>query len=196
MHLLSLLVTMSMAGGVIAQETLRDSVRRSGHIEQVVLNEYEPATMTDLVGKADLVVRVLVTGERARLAKGDTTIVTDYDAQVLDTLRLRAGNAPATLVVTKPGGTAKVEGYLVTATERDFPPFALGEEYILFLAKASESGRFDVLYGGQGAFRLSGGQVMQMARRAAWQKSVSQGRPVAIERLVSEIRRALDAEVR
>jgi hypothetical protein len=76
----------------------------------------------------------------------------------------------STLVVTRPGGTITLEGRTVRSTEPDFPPFELGDEYILFLERLRD-GSLGVYYGAQGAFKVSAETVEQVSRfNADWKQ--------------------------
>ena len=65
----------------------------------------------------------------------------------------------------------KIEGQEVTGIEHEFPPFQIGDEYILFLRQLPESGHYAVAFGPQGAFQNLGGQVRQVAgARGSWNR--------------------------
>ena len=66
--------------------------------------------------------------------------------------------------MVKPGGVIDVDGRTVSSSEADFPPFPIGEEYILFLRFDPQQKTYIVPYGAQGAFRLVAGFAEQVSR--------------------------------
>src|SRR5687767_15707067 len=82
-----MLVVIALVGvgsTVLAQESLREKVRKHGDIGTVILDHYHGAEMPDLVRDSDLIAQVMVQGENVRLSSDETQVFTDYSAQVLD----------------------------------------------------------------------------------------------------------------
>jgi hypothetical protein len=92
-------------------------------------------------------------------------VTTDYSVQVVETYAAKKVLDGQIVVVTKPGGEMVIDGFPVASYERDFPPFAAGEEYVLFLRTDGRDNTFVLPDGGQGAFRNSGGSVEQMSTK-------------------------------
>jgi hypothetical protein len=163
--LLSVFLLISFADA--SQETLAERVRRQhGALEVIILNEYSPADLPDLVKESDLIARVLVLDSgRSRLTKDEQSMDSEFTVQVLEQFfSARPLGLGEKLVVTKPGGTMTIEEYSVTSREPGFPPFQANEEYILFLKVDPSTGQYLVPYGAQGAFRNVGGAVEQVAK--------------------------------
>lgn len=176
------------------QETLAERVRRQqGPIEVLILKQYPPADLPEIMKESDLIARVLVLDNgRSRLSKDERSIYSEFTVQVLDQF-FSARNLKLTekLVVTKPGGTMMIEGYPITGREPDFPPFEANEEYVLFLKFDPSTGQYLVPYGAQGAFRNIGGVVEQVAKGSPiWDRD--RGR-VPIGEFTQELTRILAA---
>jgi hypothetical protein len=154
---------------VAAQETLRDVVRRSGDTNTMVLREFSPMTLRDLVSGSDLTAHVLIRGRKSHVTADERNVVSQYTAQVLD-VYMKADSTRkvgAEITIVRPGGSVILEGHQVQASEPDFPDFELGAEYVLFL-KGTRDG-YAVVGGAQGAFALETEQVEQMSRyNGAW----------------------------
>lgn len=170
------------------QESLRALARKHGHIAKAILTEYPPATFADLVKQSDLVARVVVVKHRAALSSDETTVSTTYTAQLLDVVHAR-GRAPLTggdIEIARPGGSVILDGYTVNVHESDFPPFELGDEYILFLSGVG--GQYRVAQGAQGAFKVHEGLAEQLSLNNGAIKELMPRLPVA--RLRTEVQTA------
>ena len=49
--------------------------------------------------------------------------------------------------------------HIVSASEANFTPFRIGEEFVLFLSRHTDRRRYVIAYGPQGAFRRTDGFV-------------------------------------
>lgn len=159
------LLAVSTVGAV--QQTLAERVRgRQGAIEVLILREFSPVDLSELVKSSDLIVRAVVTDNgRSYLSKDGRTMHSEFGLQVLDRLLAAPSLKPATkILVTIPGGTMTIEGYPVTTRESDLPPFHANEEYILLLKRDPSIGQYILPYGAQGAFRITGGEVEQVSK--------------------------------
>jgi len=170
------------------QDTLRDAVRRHGDVGVSITIEYEPASIADLTGKADLIARVLIQGETVRLSSDETSVETDYAGQIIEPIRPKYASSalPPVIEITRPGGTLILDGHSVHSSESDFPRFELGAEYVFFLKRAP-NGSFSFPYGAQGAFKIENGTVAQMSRHNAAWRADHGGAPVPIAVLLGEI---------
>jgi hypothetical protein len=149
------------------QDTLPQIVQRQqGRVEVIVEREFSPVDLRELARDCDLIGRVVVLDDgRGRLSKDERDIVSEYTVQVLDQFSSRVTLQPAAkLVISKPGGTMTIGGYVITSSDGDFPPLKAGEEYILFLRLDRTTGQYVVAYGAQGAFRNVGGEVEQVSQ--------------------------------
>jgi len=116
---------------VAAQETLRDVVRRSGDTNTMVLREFSPMTLRDLVSGSDLTAHVLIRGRKSHVTADERNVVSQYTAQVVD-VYMKADSTRkvgAEITIVRPGGSVILEGHQVQASEPDFPGFELGAEY-------------------------------------------------------------------
>ena len=158
----TLLVAMFVVSGVVQSgQELRDHVRKAGSAEVVVIRDYPPVDLKTLVRDAELIARVVIVSSNASMI-GDQ-ISTDSKAQVLTVVKGAQSVEHTTITVRKPGGKVALEGGIVTASDPDFAPFEIGEEYVLFL-KSTIQGNFEVRFGGQGAFKVTQGKVAQVSR--------------------------------
>lgn len=82
--------------------------------------------------------------------------------QVLSAYKGRGIADGSTLVVRRPGGKVSIEGGTVIARDPDFPPFQVGEEYLLFLDRGAD-GALAVSHGAQGAFKIESAKVTQVS---------------------------------
>ena len=153
--------------GDARQETIRDVVRRQGGaVEFMVLREFSPVDLPELVKVGDLIARVVVIDNgRSYLSKDQQTIHSEFTVQIVDRYLSKPTVKPAEkILVTIPGGTMTIEGYPITSRESDLPPFHANEEYILMLKRDPSTGQYLLPYGAQGAFRITGGEVEQVSK--------------------------------
>ncbi len=150
----------------VSSQTLPDSVRQRGMVEQAITNEYPRASVREIAAGSDLIARVLVLQHQSHLTSDQRSIETDYTVQLLGVVRskrpeIREGGI---LHVTKPGGEIFVDGKVIPALEPDFPALQDGAEYVAFLKYRPSHEDFEFHYGGQGAFVIRDEFVHQMSR--------------------------------
>jgi len=95
-----------------------------------------PLSLSDQVGRADLVVRVRVGAAHSAYVADRGTILTWTELEVTDTLK---GQAPSTLVLRQMGGTADGQTMLVPGDAH----LRTGDDVIMFL-RADPAGSEDV----------------------------------------------------
>jgi hypothetical protein len=160
--LLLLSLSVGSSAGNAAQDRLVERVRNTeGGIALLVLREFSPADLSDLVAESDLIARVLVAEGRSRLSRDERRIETDYSVQILETyFQGQTVQSDTSIVVSRPGGVLTIDGHAVTGREPDFPLFQAGEEYVRF---DPQSKLYIVPHGAQGAFREVGGFAEQVS---------------------------------
>jgi hypothetical protein len=52
-----------------------------------------------------------------------------------------------------------IDGRRIRSLENGFPPFAVGDQYVLFLRKGRHQDAYDVVFGSAGAFEVTNGTV-------------------------------------
>ena len=162
-----LLAALSFGVGLSHPQDLRDQVRSRGSVELHLIRDYPPVDFKTLVRGADLIARVLITESKASLLGEE--VVTDYKVQVLAVAKGSQNVERTIITVRKPGGIVAVDGGTISARDPEFPPFAVAEEYVVFL-KATTSGYFEVRFGGQGAFKVEQGKVAQTSDIGNWNR--------------------------
>lgn len=162
---LLVLLVLSSAAQTIQRPSLRDQVRQHGNLEYMVMAEYSPADLDEIVARADTILAGSIQQVRSFLHKDETGISTDYlftIENVLKSATAQRVSAGETVTVRRPSGVVTIEGYAVRATENDFPPFDQGDRYVLFLKRDGDV--YTVPYGGQGAFKLTESGVFQLSK--------------------------------
>jgi hypothetical protein len=110
----TILIALFLSGFLMAaQATLPERVRRHGQtIEEIHIVEYPPdRSLADMARISDLIARVVIVDGRSHLTKDQAAIETDHTVDVLDQLYSRRSIKPGeTIVVTRSGGTAMIEG--------------------------------------------------------------------------------------
>jgi hypothetical protein len=99
----------------------------------------------------------MITAANSYEVQRDARIMTDYTADVYDILYQRAplSHNPGDLItVRRHGGELTIDRKVFRATQPGFPPFSVGEEYVLVLKRESGTDTFMVVGGGQGTFRV------------------------------------------
>lgn len=147
------------------QQKIVDRAQSAPGSEFIITREFAPAELADLVKESDLIVRALVVEGRSRLSIDERGIETDYQVRILEIYAAsQMLNVGRSIVVTRPGGTLMIDGRTILQRETDFPPFENNGEYVLFVKLEPSSGRYVVPFGGQGAFRETGGLSEQVAQ--------------------------------
>jgi hypothetical protein len=148
----------------VAQSKLVEHFRRGGMTEVVLIRDYPPVGLADLVADATLIAQVVIIGARSyeeNRGPGQGEIMTAFRADVQD-IYLQRGKPllpGAIITIRQDGGTLIVDGKPLTAADSQFPAFTVGEEYVLFLRPDRAGDGFIVWYGGQGAFRVDADRV-------------------------------------
>jgi hypothetical protein len=127
--------------------------------ELLVNHEYSPFDLPGLVAYSDIVVRASITSVTIGESAASPFITTDCTVDVHDVFVSRDGQpvAPGTrLHVRREGGQLVVDGRVFTVRDSLFPPFEVGDQYVLFLKSAAGGAFFDVVAGPQGAFKIDG----------------------------------------
>lgn len=179
-------------------EMLRERKEQGkGILEGITLVEYSPdLTLEVLAGYSDLIARVRIVERLVHLTKNQDSVESDHTVQVVDRFlsRLEVGSKPSEIVVNKPGGTMMIEGYEYTHRVNGFPPFDVGDEYILFLIRDQRgTGRYVVVAGQQGAFKIMGQTIEQVAGASFVSEENRRGR-VPLDKFLSELRSAIRKE--
>ncbi len=162
-QLLCVLALVTLTGG---QETIREQVKRATNGLNILINrEFSPGiSLSELAANSDLIARVAVRSFTSHLSEDEHSVASEIEADVIEAFFSNEPTIPGQAVtLTRLGGTIAVDGVTVTVFEPDFPPFSVGDEYILFLVKDPSTGHYLVQYGAQGAFKVSEGVVDQVA---------------------------------
>jgi hypothetical protein len=180
----AILLLASLAGpawGTAADDQgIRETVRKHGAIEFQYLHEYSPADLPALVTSADTIARVVVMGAKSSLI--GEKIWTDFTVQVLSVRKGPQHLETKPITVRRDGGTVSIEGRMIKASDPEFPPFELSEEYVLFLRPAAD-GHYVVAFGPQGAFKVEEGKVTQV-HDGEWNRERG---PVDLSQFLEEI---------
>ena len=141
--------------------SIRQQLQDAGAFERIVVNAGQPLQLSDLVGRADLVVEASTTGGRVYL-NGDTDIYSDYTFTVHAVIKnwrrpeLRNGQ---TITVRRESGVLDVDGRSAASYENGFPAFNANEHYILFLKDVDRDHVYEVFGGAQGAFNADSERI-------------------------------------
>jgi hypothetical protein len=158
-RLIVIVLAMAIAIRVTYAQTnsLREEAK-SHDVNVVVNNEYSPTRVEQIASEADAVALVRIDLGKTLLGDHDTRVFTDYQVTVERVLKSRRSpeiTAGTAITVRRWGGAMALEGHNVVAQETDFPPFNIGQRYILFLTAAPPDPFYYVAYGPQGAFLIS-----------------------------------------
>ncbi len=151
-----------MIPSVASAQTMREQVRTLGVSEEIVVSEYPSLPLSTLASTAGAVVQVSVRSTDTFLSSDGTAILTDYRVTVVDVIKgegvIRTGDV---VTVRRPGGVLNIEGRKVISNENQFPAFATGSEYVLFL-KTDVGQPYHMAAGPQSAYRIYDGSVVAM----------------------------------
>jgi hypothetical protein len=164
-----------LTAGAIAPptQTIPEAVREHGDIEKLIVRQYAPVGMRELVTGSSLIVHGLVTGADGELSEDQRRIVTSYRVKVLQILARAEDflNLDGTLVLQRAVGTIELEGRIATTRELGFPHFLPGEQYVFFLQRDPDGPAWLLPHGPQGAFVVQDGAVRQVSLTPeAWAK--------------------------
>jgi hypothetical protein len=182
---LALPLTLSIADVPPARvSTIRELVKDHGISEQVIVTADLQLTPSALLSESDLVIRGVVRGRNDRLSSDGQLVLTDYAIEVVDAIHPLNGwlRVQDVITVQRPGGVVNISGRTFVSRENEFPAFAFGEEYFLFLRQTASV--FHIVGGTQGAYRVSHGNVQMFT-----------GRPTDPEVPVTEFTRGVRAEI-
>jgi hypothetical protein len=167
-----------------ATSSIRQQVHDNGSFESILVWSDQRFEISDLVGRADLVIEASSAGGRSYLDKSEAHIYTDYVFNVHQLIknRRRAGllRIGSTITVRREGGSIEVDGRPAVTIENEFPPFNGGEHYILFLKQWPGDNAYEVFGGPQGVFK-SGDNIT----------SIATGLPLARQVFLGEVRALL-----
>jgi len=140
----------------LAKTSIRQQVRETGSFEHVIVTTYDPVQLSDLVGRADLIVEASTAGGVSSLNTAETDIFTDYAFTVHSVIKnsrrpdFRAGHS---VTIRRASGAVVIDGRTAVTHENGFPSFDANEHYILFLMEQPGDKTYSVLAGPHGAFR-------------------------------------------
>lgn len=163
--------------GMSHAQSLREAAERGSKPESTFSVDFPTLSVPEILVRSELVVHGKIDAVASRLAYDDMIVVTDY---TITPLRFLKGdpyaNKPAVPGPTKPlvvrcaGGTVVEGDTRFTTHVEAFPPseaFVPGEQVILFLVYNAEIGVYQLTDGPYAAFRIGGGQVVPMTKKAA-----------------------------
>ena len=185
-----LVFVMLFATSSSAQDTLAERARQQD-VSVRILTSYAPATFEMLVAESHLIVVGTVTRGQTFLIDNNH-LFTHYDVTVDQVIK--PAQPPVTrgdtVVVRRAGGVTTLEGHNVVGEENDFPQFAVGTQYVLFLQRAEGGDYFWVTYGPQGAFQFGDAGVRQVSEVfGSWNRD--RGTRVPLNAFIAEIREAI-----
>ena len=176
-------------------QTVRDMAKQSapGPVTISTGCECPAVTLEALASGADIVVQGIVKPLKTYLSSDERDLLTDYLVTPTRIFLQRiaptaaAGQAPS-IVLTRRGGTAVIEGVQVTVADRSVPPLIAGDEYILFLRLDRErTGTFRDVSAWAGTWGVTGGMV-QLLEPGIYGETFGRVRGIAVNRLEAELR--------
>jgi len=193
-----LAVVLALGTSLSAQLSLRVSARETGSSTRVWDVLMPVLKVENIAPEASAIVRARVLAITTRLSEDETDVLTDYE---LLPLRFYKGSIPAQshpglaeqLVVTRLGGTVKVDGLTLTTKIDIFPDnedLRPGEDVIAFLQRSPNRSGYEFAGGPFGVFQIADGTV------AGWTKSVRSRRHDQPETLTDFERRLAQAGVK
>jgi hypothetical protein len=139
--------------------SLRAAARELGAYEEIVLVSYPSVRLADLAAASELIAEVAVTAEKSFLTQDGTEIWTDYAAEISQTIDPRHYARERAIVIRRRGGVVEIDGRRLQSQENGFPPFAVGQRYVVFLRKGHYQDAYTVVCGSAGAFEVTAGVV-------------------------------------
>lgn len=144
-------------------QTIRELVKQQGSLNQLLLREYSPVDVPQMLEKADVVALGVITDAKSYIARNEREIVTDYTFQPFSVQKRDQGSPRATtLIVRRPGGEVYIDKILARATDPEFPMFDAGQQYVLFLKRDAQENVYLPAWGAQSAFLVTHGVVRQV----------------------------------
>jgi hypothetical protein len=167
----SLGVLITLALDAKAQElTLRErAIQATDEVNLGIGIEGASPSVEQLIAEADLVVQGKIQSSTSYLSSDGKLIWSDYPIGLvhifLGNLRLRARpNVVSEIVVTHIGGELQLEGKRVRVHDMRLPALPVGSEVVLLL-KQREDGKYEIVEGGFGAFRVENGLLQAVVRK-------------------------------
>jgi hypothetical protein len=191
MHFLSAPNSLMLLGGLVfslaSQVPGKKPIQTS---EAVVDYAAPPATLEGFARLASAVIVGEIAGANAATEweNRGQTVFTNYQIKISEVLKPHAQlPVVGTVVAVKRlGGDWDAGNHIVRGIEHGFPPFSIGETYLLFLQWNDSRSTFEIRAGPSGAYRLSNGVVESNGRSvlAANQKGRSVASVLAELRMV------------
>lgn len=139
--------------------SLRAAARELGAYEEIVLVSYPAVSLAEVAAASELIVEVAITTERSFLSQDGEEVWTDHVARIAQALDPRHYTRERMIVIRRRGGVVDIDGRRIRSLENGFPPFSVGERYVLFLRKGQHHDGYDVVFGSAGAFEVTNGTV-------------------------------------
>ena len=198
--LITLLVSPLPLGGSQAADTLKDRARaHGGKTSSSVHADLPFASLTDVVSRANVVVRARIQEKESRLTNDGNFVRTYYTFSPTRTFKDTVGINPKRrtpqmtipLVFFESGGLVKVEGLQIHQTSNTAvdPPLNVGDDVVLLLDWDKDANAFRLQNGPYGLLRVHGETVAEATKatkRGLAGKSVSDIE-AEIERLVKGV---------
>lgn len=127
-----------------------------------------PPTLREMALAAGAVVRAKVTGSRPRDGRGGTRVETAYSFRVIEVIQNFGSpvvDEQKPLTVLRYGGDRIRDKDILSVYESDFPPFAPGTEYVLFLKWNPDIQLWEIMWGPAGVIQIAD------ARARPWSKA-------------------------
>jgi hypothetical protein len=139
--------------------TLRAAARELGAYEEIVLVSHPVVRLADLAAASELIAEVAITTEKSFLTQDGTEIWTDYVAEITQPIDPRHYTRERMIMIRRRGGVVDIDGRRIQSQENGFPPFSVGERYVVFLRKGQIQDAYTVVCGSAGAFEVTEGTV-------------------------------------
>jgi len=133
----------------------------------------------DMACRADAVVLGTVVRESSFLVPDETFVFTDADVSVSEVVKNNDKSpiySNQTITVTRPGGTAYLNGREVNVRLNHFQPFVGGRRYLLFLTFLPKTEDYEAF--GDKAFLIGASDVHNMSGLASWDESSPQSKNI------------------
>ena len=179
-----------------APQTIRETARRNAPkaVYSPRISETVPVELESLTLGADIIVQATVRPLKSYLSPDERELFTDYlvTPTRIFSQRIPLTSAvpgpPSSVVLTRWGGTAIVEGVQVTLVDVNTPPLEEGVEYILFLRRDKQGkGTFRDVHEVAGTWSVTNGTVRLLAKAEAYGSTFARLRGISIGKLESEL---------
>lgn len=153
---MSLLMAILVAGAAAAVGV---SQQKSVKEVPLIMNYAErPRTLEDATARAHAIVRARVVGSQFRRRRerpdAPADVNTAYGLNVLEVLK-RDPRLPIPTEVLREGGDLETAEGILTIVEEGFPAFQPGDEYLLFLYWNANLRAYQMIFGVDGAYRVT-----------------------------------------